>query len=601
MSASPHLGACLGSLDEIDGTRASSPPGFAGLGVDPTQVTRWLSPCELEGPSAPAERRPATKTPAGAGVLGWPVPGVAMDYLTFSDCGAELGLALERILAVSGPLPSTAVPGAPPSVHGLVAWRGQVVPVVDLSIQLGGPPTAPAPRACLLFVEPRIEEEPTLVGMLVESVGKIISPRPEEIDRHPLRGRLGEADFLSGVTAVEERLVQLVDLDALLALSRIHAAVPASAERGPGAPISLEPKGDGSLLPRPARPSTGSGGSVRADPPSPARPSTGSGRADLRNPARGAPVEPRADRDFRDPIAPAPGPVPRAPPPTPARPRRPAPCPARGKLGRAAPTPRSHAAPIERSRASEPSVRLGLKARSPKGLLLAAAAVALVLLAVSAGHVWQGGQEPSTRPAAQPDALPATALPTTALPTTALPTTALPTTALPTTALPTTALPTTALPTTAPAAVPTPPHAASASEAAAASAPRAAAAFLPPEPIRPAPAAAEPGGFPQPSPTVSPQPPTVSPHPLPDVTPQPPEGSPHPSPVRASLAPAPAPPDSEAAVEVYEVRKGDTLWDLSSRYNGSPWRWHAIFRENRDVIANPDLIRPGQRIRIRRR
>jgi hypothetical protein len=47
----------------------------------------------------------------------------------------------------------------------------------------------------------------------------------------------------------------------------------------------------------------------------------------------------------------------------------------------------------------------------------------------------------------------------------------------------------------------------------------------------------------------------------------------------------------------YTVRKGDTLWDLSERFFGSPFQWPELWKEN-SQIPNPDLIFPGDRISL---
>jgi len=52
------------------------------------------------------------------------------------------------------------------------------------------------------------------------------------------------------------------------------------------------------------------------------------------------------------------------------------------------------------------------------------------------------------------------------------------------------------------------------------------------------------------------------------------------------------------APESYTVKKGDTLWDLSKMYLTSPWRWPELWGMNKQQIANPHLIYPGQELRL---
>lgn len=60
------------------------------------------------------------------------------------------------------------------------------------------------------------------------------------------------------------------------------------------------------------------------------------------------------------------------------------------------------------------------------------------------------------------------------------------------------------------------------------------------------------------------------------------------------------PPGSGEAVapgEVHTVVSGDTLWDLSQQYLGSPWYWPKVWSYNPE-IANPHWIYPGNKIRF---
>jgi hypothetical protein len=48
---------------------------------------------------------------------------------------------------------------------------------------------------------------------------------------------------------------------------------------------------------------------------------------------------------------------------------------------------------------------------------------------------------------------------------------------------------------------------------------------------------------------------------------------------------------------VHTVVTGDTLWDLSDAYLGTPWAWPSIWKDNPDV-PNPHRIYPGDRVWI---
>lgn len=59
-------------------------------------------------------------------------------------------------------------------------------------------------------------------------------------------------------------------------------------------------------------------------------------------------------------------------------------------------------------------------------------------------------------------------------------------------------------------------------------------------------------------------------------------------------------PDTDEAsdTQYYEIQKGDTLWAIAKQFYGSGAKHTAIFEANKEVIKDPDLIFPGQKIRI---
>ena len=48
----------------------------------------------------------------------------------------------------------------------------------------------------------------------------------------------------------------------------------------------------------------------------------------------------------------------------------------------------------------------------------------------------------------------------------------------------------------------------------------------------------------------------------------------------------------------YTVVKGDTLSKIAKHEYGDAAKWRMIYEANTDIIKNPDLIYPGQKLRL---
>lgn len=81
---------------------------------------------------------------------------------------------------------------------------------------------------------------------------------------------------------------------------------------------------------------------------------------------------------------------------------------------------------------------------------------------------------------------------------------------------------------------------------------------------------------------------------------------------KISIPKAAAPPPAAAAVvaggtpaapaapeaKVHVVEKGDTLGAIAKKYYGKASAYMKIFEANKDVLTDPDKIKPGQKLRI---
>jgi nucleoid-associated protein YgaU len=59
-----------------------------------------------------------------------------------------------------------------------------------------------------------------------------------------------------------------------------------------------------------------------------------------------------------------------------------------------------------------------------------------------------------------------------------------------------------------------------------------------------------------------------------------------------------APIVEDTTLQTYTVAKGDTLSKIAKKFYGNANTWRVIFEANTDQLSNPDLIKPGQVLKI---
>lgn len=101
-----------------------------------------------------------------------------------------------------------------------------------------------------------------------------------------------------------------------------------------------------------------------------------------------------------------------------------------------------------------------------------------------------------------------------------------------------------------------------------------------------------------PSHTPTPRSPTATPIPPTLTATTPPTLPPPATPTVTAELPTVTPQPSPTWPNSYVVERGDHLWGISSRFYGNGRCWVEVFRWNRTVVENPNLIYMGERLTL---
>lgn len=107
----------------------------------------------------------------------------------------------------------TQIPHSHPAVMGTMNFRGSAVPVIDMAAAVGYPALDAEARKTASIIVTDIQRQE--IGFLVRSVDRIVEANWKQVQAPPRA--LGDQAFITGLLQIDNDLVQLMDVELLLA------------------------------------------------------------------------------------------------------------------------------------------------------------------------------------------------------------------------------------------------------------------------------------------------------------------------------------------------------------------------------------------------
>ena len=133
-------------------------------------------------------------------------------HLIFSLGSEEFGIQVLAIKEIIGMQEITVVPKMPRHIKGVINLRGQVIPVIDLSLKFSLVPQEYTYRTCIIVVRCRTMNGDRLIGAIADGVSEVLTIPEEDIESSPDFGSGDPIPYLLGMAKVHGKVKLLLDI-----------------------------------------------------------------------------------------------------------------------------------------------------------------------------------------------------------------------------------------------------------------------------------------------------------------------------------------------------------------------------------------------------
>jgi purine-binding chemotaxis protein CheW len=127
----------------------------------------------------------------------------------------DYAIDIMRIKEIINPLPVTVVPKSPLFIEGVIELRGAILPIVDMRKRFDLAASVATRATKFLIVGLDVATTRMIVGLVVDRVSEPLRVPKNDVRPAP-QLTVGERAFFSGVVHHGDRMLMVLDVDALL-------------------------------------------------------------------------------------------------------------------------------------------------------------------------------------------------------------------------------------------------------------------------------------------------------------------------------------------------------------------------------------------------
>jgi purine-binding chemotaxis protein CheW len=146
--------------------------------------------------------------------------GCIRELLSYLVGGQDYCIDIMSVREIRGGTRATPLPHAPRFMRGVINLRGTVLPIMDLSCRLDLDTELDHERNVIIVVA----DGDRTVGLMVDAVSDILAVPEEDLQPPPELKADSERSFISALMIVDNRMIRVLDLDAVMPVPSEDAA-----------------------------------------------------------------------------------------------------------------------------------------------------------------------------------------------------------------------------------------------------------------------------------------------------------------------------------------------------------------------------------------
>ncbi|RPE03056.1 chemotaxis protein CheW [Candidatus Pantoea deserta] len=137
---------------------------------------------------------------------------VGQEFLVFTLGDEEYGIDILKVQEIRGYDQVTRIANTPDFIKGVTNLRGVIVPIIDLRVKFSQPDVEYNDNTVVIV----LNLEHRVVGIVVDGVSDVLSLTQDQIRPAPEFAVTMSTEYLTGLGALGDRMLILVDIEKLL-------------------------------------------------------------------------------------------------------------------------------------------------------------------------------------------------------------------------------------------------------------------------------------------------------------------------------------------------------------------------------------------------